>query len=180
MRRRDRGEEKVLDVDATMQGTLTFKDPVNLRINGSFEGNLDTKGSLTIGEHAVVRATIKGENVVVTGRVFGDIVAVKELKIIPPGNITGNIITPRLIVDEGAVLDGRCQMSRKGGENQNADQSARKSLLSADELAKYLEVDKSMIFEWAKTGKLPGTKEKDTWKFNKELVDEWIADGKVK
>ena len=57
MRRRGREEtmEKVLDVDATMQGTLTFRDPVNLRINGSFEGNLDTKGNLTIGENATVR-----------------------------------------------------------------------------------------------------------------------------
>ena len=32
-------EEKILDVDAAMQGSLTFKDPVNLRINGKFEGN---------------------------------------------------------------------------------------------------------------------------------------------
>ena len=47
-------KEKVLDVDASMQGTLAFKDPVNLRINGKFEGRLETKGFLTIGEHAVV------------------------------------------------------------------------------------------------------------------------------
>ena len=35
-------EEKILDVNATMQGTMIFKDPVNLRINGEFEGKLDT------------------------------------------------------------------------------------------------------------------------------------------
>jgi len=51
MRRRKDEEfaEKILDVDASMQGTLAFKDPVNLRINGKFDGKLDTKGSLTIG-----------------------------------------------------------------------------------------------------------------------------------
>ena len=40
-------EDKILDVDARMQGTVVFKDPVNLRINGSFEGKLDTRGNLT-------------------------------------------------------------------------------------------------------------------------------------
>ena len=52
-RREEEPKEKILDVDASMQGTLSFKDPVNLRINGKFEGKLQTKGSLTIGEHVV-------------------------------------------------------------------------------------------------------------------------------
>ena len=94
MRRREKGgevSEKVLDVDATMQGTLTFRDPVNLRINGSFEGSLDTKGSLTIGQNAVVKAGIKGESIVVAGRVYGDIIAEKELKLIPPARVTGSV-----------------------------------------------------------------------------------------
>ena len=45
--------EKVLDVNASMQGTLRFDDPVNLRINGKFEGTLDTKGMLMVGERPV-------------------------------------------------------------------------------------------------------------------------------
>ena len=65
MLRREKQDKKVLDVDASMQGTLTFKDPVNLRINGSFEGRLDTKGMLTIGENASVRADIHGDEIVI-------------------------------------------------------------------------------------------------------------------
>ena len=53
-------------------------------------------------------------------------------------------------------------------------------MLSAEEIAKYLEVDTSMIFEWVNAGKLPGVKEKNTWKFDRAKVDEWIANGKVK
>ena len=178
MRRRGReGEgEKILDVDATMQGTLTFRDPVNLRINGSFEGSLDTKGILTIGENAVVRAGIKGENIVVAGRVYGDIAAAKELKLMPPARVTGNITTPRLSIIDGAILEGECHMLGKGLDSE----SAKKNMLTAEELARYLEVDKSMVFEWAKNGKLPGVKEKDDWKFDRSTVDEWVADGKIK
>lgn len=178
MRRRGREEikEKVLDVDASMQGTLTFRDPVNLRINGSFEGTLDTKGRLTIGENAIVRAGIKGENIIVAGRVYGDIVAEKELKLMPPARITGNIRTPRLSIVEGAILEGECHMT---GKNKNSESSGG-NVLTTNELAKYLEVDESMIFEWAESGKLPGMKERDAWKFDKATVDEWVANGKVK
>ena len=42
------GEPKVLEVDATLQGNLQFKDAVNLRINGCFEGRLETGGELII------------------------------------------------------------------------------------------------------------------------------------
>lgn len=178
MRRRSREEEaeKMLDVDATMQGSLTFRDPVNLRINGSFEGSLDTKGNLIIGENATVRANIKGENIVVAGRVYGDIAASRELKLVPPAHVTGNITTPRLTVTDGAVLEGECHMLKK----ERDAEEPRRNMLTAEELAQYLEVDKSMVFEWAKNGKLPAVKDRDNWKFDKATVDEWIANGKVK
>lgn len=170
-KRHEEIREKVLDVDATMQGSLTFRDPVNLRINGSFDGTLDAKGNLTIGENAVVRAEIKGENIVIAGRVFGNIVAEKELRLTPPGRVTGNITTPRLSIVEGAVLEGECHMT---------SHDTTKNMLTTEELARYLEVDTSMILEWVKSGRLPGIKEKDMWKFDRVTVDEWIASGKVK
>ncbi len=172
---REEDTKKILDVDATMQGTLTFRDPVNLRINGSFEGSLDTKGSLTIGENAVVKAEIKGEHIVIAGRVYGDITAEKELKIVPPAHVTGNIATPRLAIVDGAILEGKCHMAGKGKEVPPS-----KKMLTAEELARYLEVSTSMISEWVNSGKLPGIKEQNIWLFNKDEVDEWIASGKVK
>lgn len=178
MRRRGREEEhqeKVLDVDATMQGTLTFRDAVNLRINGSFEGTLDTKGNLMISETATVKAEIRGENIVVAGRVYGNIIAERELKLIPPGHVIGDITTPRLSILEGAVLDGQCHMT---APDSNIDNFV-KNILTAEELAKYLEVDTSMVFEWASSGKLPAFKEKDMWKFDRNKIDEWVANGKV-
>ncbi len=175
MIKRREAVEKALDVDAAMQGSLTFKDPVNLRINGSFDGVLDTKGTLTISETAIVRAEIKGESIIVAGRVYGNIIAERELKIIPPAHVTGNVTTPRLNILEGAVLDGECHMTAP--ENQLGDMD--KSVMTAEELAKYLEVETSMVFEWASSGKLPAFKDKDIWRFERNRIDEWIANGKV-
>ena len=80
---RKRLEEKTLDVDASMQGSLVFKDTVNLRINGKFEGTLETRGNLTIGQSATVSADIVGDNIIIGGKVKGRITARERLTLLP-------------------------------------------------------------------------------------------------
>jgi len=173
---RKHDEMKILDVDAAMQGSMVFKDPVNLRINGRFEGTLNAKGNLMVGENAVVNADIIGDSIVVAGKVTGNVRALKELKLISPACLVGDITTPLLSVAEGAVLEGHCNMLTKS----KTEAASRYNLMTMDELAKYLEVDMGMISEWANTGKLPGMKEGDSWKFDRTKVDEWVSQGKIK
>lgn len=168
-------EEKVLEVDASMQGSLVFKDAVNLRINGKFEGTLNTKGQLYVGERAEVKADIKGEDVTIAGRVSGDITAQKRLKVVSPGQVTGNINTKALIVEEGARIDGYCNMSSSSSSDFRSDRA-----ITVDELAKYLEVDTSMIFDWAKNGRIPATKRGEEWIFDRIKIDEWLLKEKAK
>ena len=167
MARRDKNEPKILDVDASMQGTLAFKDPVNLRINGSFEGRLDTKGSLTVGENASIHADINGEEIVIGGKVTGNIGAKKELKILSKAHIVGDITTSLLSIETGAILQGKCQMLNYSGR--------KGRVFNVEELAKYLEVDVPNILKWADTGKIPAFKEDDEWKFDSVVVEQWIA-----
>src|SRR3989338_1860055 len=98
---RNRAEDKILDVDARMQGTIVFKDPVNLRINGSFEGKLETCGNLTIGENANVKADIQGDRIIIAGKVVGNLIATESISLIPPAVVQGNIQTPVLSVTQG-------------------------------------------------------------------------------
>jgi excisionase family DNA binding protein len=158
-------EEKTLDVDAAMQGTLSFKDPVNLRINGKFEGTLETRGNLTIGTTAVVNADILGDNVIIGGRVKGKITARERLTLLPQAVVEGHIYPAKLNVAEGALLQGQCTMLH--------------DFLNAEELAKYLEVELNSIMEWANSGKVPGNKEGSDWKFERKAIDSWVASGKI-
>jgi len=158
-------EEKTLDVDAAMQGTLSFKDPVNLRINGKFEGNLDTRGNLTIGSTAVINADIIGDNIIVGGRVKGKITARERLTLLPQSIVEGHIYPARLNVAEGAVLEGQCSMLH--------------DFLNPQQLAKYLEVELNSIMEWANSGKVPANKEGNDWKFERKAIDSWVAAGKI-
>jgi excisionase family DNA binding protein len=165
--------EKVLDVDASMQGTLVFKDSVNLKINGRFEGVLNTKGNLMIGEQAVVNADITGESIIVAGKVTGNINALTSLKLIAPARVAGDIKTPSLSIAEGATFDGNSSMSSQAN-------NYIENLMNAEELAKYLELDMNLVHEWASAGKLPGTMEGNAWKFERSKIDQWVAQGKIK
>jgi len=158
-------EEKILDVDAAMQGTMRFKDPVNLRINGKFEGNLETRGNLTVGQTAQIIADMVGDNIVIGGRVKGRITAKERLTLLPSAVVEGDIYPARLNVAEGAIFEGKCSMLH--------------DFLNAEELARYLEVDLNSIMEWANSGKVPALKEGEGWKFERRAIDSWIASGKI-
>lgn len=93
-------------------GSLVFEGPC--RIEGHVEGEVSAKDTLTVGETAVVNARLHGSMIVVHGTVTGDVVADTRLEIRAPGKIIGDVTTPSLVINEGAILEGRCSM-RSGG-----------------------------------------------------------------
>jgi len=159
-------EEKIIEINAQMEGTLTFADAVNLRINGRYTGKLDARGTLTIGQTAQVEANIVGENIIIAGKVKGNVVAKKMLVLMPSAVLYGDISTPKLNIVEGAVFQGRCHMLE--------------DVLSIDDLAQYLEIEVPAILELATTGKIPAVKEGDSWKFERAQIDQWAASGRVR
>ena len=120
-------DDKVINIEAGMEGNLKFNNPINLRISGKFEGELETKGVLIIGEKADVKAkTIKGDDIKIEGRVKGDIICNKRLELTNSARIVGNIETPILLIAEGALLKGDCSMpvdeERKEGSSKKKEE----------------------------------------------------------
>jgi len=102
----------IINIETGMQGNVKFSGPVTLKISGKFEGELESKGVLIISEKADVKAKmIKGEEIKISGKVIGDIVSTRRLELSPPAKVIGNIKTPVLVINEGAILKGECQMS---------------------------------------------------------------------
>ena len=170
-------EEKFLDVNATMQGTLRFDDPVNLRINGKFEGTLDTKGKLIVGEKANIRANITGESMSVAGNVTGNIKATGNLNLEATARLTGDVETPAISIKEGAVLNGQVTMGRSTAASHSSGAS---DTMNISQVADYMEVDTNKVNEWVQSGMLPASKESGSLMFEKAKVDQWIAEGKIK
>ena len=158
-------DNQTLEIHAEMHGSLTFKDPVHLKINGKFQGSLDLRGTLSIGQTAHVEANVTAENIIVAGKVLGDITAHALLVLMPSAVVKGNISTPKLNIVEGAIFQGNCQM--------------REDLLGIDEVSKYLEIDMAEIERLASSGKIPGTKNGSHWKFERAQIDHWASSGKI-
>ena len=162
-------EEKVLEVNAEMQGELTFKDPVNLTINGTFQGKLNTKGTLFIGQKALVKAEIIGENITIAGKIEGNIFAGRRLKLIAPADVKGEIRSPLLIIEEGAILNGLCTMKTQ----------TNSTYLTLKEMASYLQIEESTLLDWAQESKVPVIKEGSQYLFDPREVESWLAQEKV-
>lgn len=94
--------------DTEFKGFLSFEGTV--RIDGRFEGEVATEDNLIIGEHATVKAEVKAGTVLIQGLMEGDIHATKKIQIASKGKLVGNIATPALIIEDGAVLEGAVAM----------------------------------------------------------------------
>ena len=101
--------ETIIGPSVTVKGD--FLGEGDVRVDGKVEGTLETKNNLTIGKGAEVTATVKARNIFVSGKVNGNIKAVEKMELSRTCQISGDIETKYLSVEEGAVFNGKCSMS---------------------------------------------------------------------
>lgn len=85
-----------------------------LRIDGDFSGTIRTQGKVLVGINGRAECTIHAGTVVIGGVVKGNVQATEKVLVLSTGMMIGNISTPRLIAEEGVVLDGTCLVQRAG------------------------------------------------------------------
>ncbi len=112
-------------------GTLQFEGTV--RLDGRFEGDVSGSDLLIIGQAAAVRADIQVGSLVVGGRVEGNIVARKRVELLATAQVTGTVKTPALVVIDGAVLNGTCEMRREEAKVVRLDQKREEEAQSAEQ-----------------------------------------------
>jgi cytoskeletal protein CcmA (bactofilin family) len=82
-----------------------------LRVDGHLMGTVASEsGTLLVGTNGQVDANISVAAALVNGNVNGDIVATEKIQLGRTARVVGNITTPRLILEDGAVLEGSCSM----------------------------------------------------------------------
>lgn len=102
----------VIDHGCELEGRLTFAG--TLVLNGKFRGELFSADTLLVGETGQVEAEVQVGIAVVSGQITGNVMARERVELRGTARIYGDIVTPVLILEEGVVFDGRCQM--KGAE----------------------------------------------------------------
>lgn len=102
-----------LGKDTQFEGSLRFEG--TLRIDGCLQGEITSKGSLVIGEEAVVKANMHISYGVISGEVHGDIVADQRVDLRAPAKVFGNIFAPAVVMDAGVIFEGHTRMYRARG-----------------------------------------------------------------
>ncbi|SRR6056297_2024178 len=96
------GEGASFSGDISMDGLF--------RIDGDFRGNIEKADKVLIGRNGRAECSIHAGTVVVGGVVKGDIYSTEKVVVLSTGMVIGNIATPRLLVEDGVVLNGRCKI----------------------------------------------------------------------
>jgi cytoskeletal protein CcmA (bactofilin family) len=97
-----------LGKDTEFEGKLSFGGTV--RIDGRFKGEINSDGTLMVGETAVIEAEVQVSHIVISGEIRGNVLAAKRVEIHAPGKVFGNICAPTVVMDEGVVFEGSCSM----------------------------------------------------------------------
>jgi cytoskeletal protein CcmA (bactofilin family) len=110
-----------LGAQTEFTGKLAFSGVVHL--DGSFQGEIISRGTLVVGSESVVQAQIHSNILKIAGEVRGDLTATEKIELYPPARVYGNIRTPSLVVEEGVIFEGTCSMSSVPAEHPSLAES---------------------------------------------------------
>ena len=105
-----KGEQEITQIGntVTIKGDISGKSDV--RIAGNVNGSVNIEGELIIEKSGYVEGEVKTINAVVAGRVKGNIDVAEKLVLESSSQYVGNIKTKQLIIQEGAIFQGNCNM----------------------------------------------------------------------
>lgn len=104
---------------AVFDGNLSA--PETVRVDGTVNGNCACKELLIVGVEGKINGDITSQNVIISGKVDGDIEAHGKLELLSTGKVVGNISARSLVIDEDASFDGRCTMTTNSADTNSAD-----------------------------------------------------------
>jgi cytoskeletal protein CcmA (bactofilin family) len=118
--------ENVLGASLTIRGDLTADG--GFRIDGTVEGHVESKAAIVVGESGVVRGDLRGTDIVVAGRIEGNVSCSGHLEILTKGRIEGDIDAKSVRIETGGVFRGTSRMGEGAGRGVVLDTEAAASV----------------------------------------------------
>ena len=113
----DLQKDQTARIDASSPRTAMITDQVEIKgilafdgaleFNGTFEGEIISQGTLTIGSEAVIKADIQASKVIIRGKVQGNITATESVEVCDNAELFGDVQSAKFIVAEAATFRGR-------------------------------------------------------------------------
>ena len=99
----------------TVTGDITSQE--DIIVHGTVKGTITMQqGALVIAPQGTAEASVEGSNITVQGTVSGDLSASDKLELAETAKVSGTIMTPSLVLRDGAVFNGMVDMATKKGK----------------------------------------------------------------
>jgi cytoskeletal protein CcmA (bactofilin family) len=108
----------ILGADATFKGELHFDSAA--KVLGRFEGSITSKGKVHVADGSTCQATITAKDIAVEGLIEGNVEASERLELKPTGRIKGDVVAARMVMADGASIDGHCRIGSIKGDGRVA------------------------------------------------------------
>lgn len=100
-----------LGIGTEFKGKVVFQG--TLRVDGIVEGEIDGSDTLVLGETGAITGVCKIAKMIISGKVRGEIYSSEKVILKKNADVNGKIVTPSLIIEEGANFNGNCKMGRE-------------------------------------------------------------------
>ncbi|MDB9741347.1 polymer-forming cytoskeletal protein [Akkermansiaceae bacterium] len=100
----------ILSADVEIIGKINFTN--DLVVDGKIEGEIESNGSLTVGENARIKAEIKTRSVVIYGKVHGNITVTGGVELKKDAELIGDIVAGTLAIEAGAIFLGKSTVGK--------------------------------------------------------------------
>jgi cytoskeletal protein CcmA (bactofilin family) len=114
-----KSNEKMGELSTILGKGSTFEGKLNvghtLRIDGKFTGDIITTDTIIVGKEGNINGNVEAKMLIVGGKLSGTAKIKDKIVLETKAEFHGEMKTTRLVIDEGAIFDGRCSM-KHGGE----------------------------------------------------------------
>ncbi len=104
------GTTSVLSRKVKIEGDIQGDE--DLRVEGHFKGTIKVVGDIFVGQSGVVEADVEADNIVIQGKITGNVLARNQLEIQSSGQLLGDCKAKSIDIREGALFEGRSSMLR--------------------------------------------------------------------
>lgn len=98
----------IIGEGTSMKGDVTVEG--SMQVDGEFEGAIDATDTLVVGETGKVEGDANVANAVIGGRMYGNVFASGKIELKRGSQLLGDIKTRGLVIEDGVVFQGNCQM----------------------------------------------------------------------
>ena len=110
----EKGLNTIIGKGTQLEGIIEVNG--GIRIDGQVKGKITCTDTLSVGNEGIVEADLEAKHAIIEGKVNGNIIATEKLELHASSVVIGEFTTKRLMVEEGALFHGMCNMSEEKGE----------------------------------------------------------------